>query len=151
MDDEEFMTLMKSTLTQYVVQCFLFSGFDTPRVVASMATDGLGNSIDQMEQYILKEYPNEQSCHHMSIIKHFHVFTPGHRVRISDFIKDAKAQHLPPKRKLHCSDSSNKRIQTCNKTSYTIFEEVNTHTHSLNEPSQGMISRKYQMTSENEF
>ena len=47
MDDEKFMTLMKSTLPQYVVQRFLFSGFDTPRVVASMITDGPGNSIDQ--------------------------------------------------------------------------------------------------------
>ena len=44
----------------------------TPRVVASMTTDGPGNSINQMEQYILKEYPDEQSCYHMSIIKHSH-------------------------------------------------------------------------------
>ena len=91
------MTLMKSTLPQYVVQCFLFSGFDTPEVVARMTTDGPGNSIEQMEQYILKEYPDEQSCYHMSIIKHSHVFTPGHKIRISDFIKDVKAKHAPPK------------------------------------------------------
>ena len=115
---------------------FLFSGFDTPKVV-HMTTDGPGNSIDQIEQYILKEYPDEQSYHHMSIIKHSHVFTLGHRVRISDFIKDIKAQHVPPKQKLQCSDSSNKRIQSCNKTSYIISEEVNTYTtnsHSPNEP-----------------
>ena len=131
------MTLMKSTLLQYVVQCFLFSGFDTPEVVARMTTDGPGNSIEQMEQYILKEYPDEQSCYHMSIIKHSHVFTPGHKIRISDFIKDVKAKHAPPKRKLKYSDSSNKRIQSCNKTSYIISEEINTHatnSHSLNEP-----------------
>ena len=67
MDDEEFMTLMKSTLPQYVIQCFLFSGFDTPKVVAHMTTNGLGNSIGQMEQYVFKEYPDEQSCYHMSI------------------------------------------------------------------------------------
>ena len=133
--DEEFITLMKTTLPQYIVQCFLFSGFDTPKVVAHMTTDGPGNSIDQIEQFILKHYPDEPSCYHMSNIKHTHVFTPGHRIRISDFIKDVKAQHVPPKRKLQCRDSSNKRVQSCNKTTDTIPEEVNRiNTYSPNEP-----------------
>ena len=92
------MTLKKGALPQYVIQCFLFSGFDTSKVVARMTTDGPGNSIDQIEKFILEEYPDESSCYHMSIIKQSHVFTPGHRIRISDFIKDVKSYHVPPKR-----------------------------------------------------
>ena len=78
---------MKTTLSQYVVQCFLLSGFDTPKVVGRMTTDGPGNSIDQMEQYILEEYSDEQACYHMYIIKHSHVFTPSHWINGMFIIK----------------------------------------------------------------
>ena len=50
MNDEKFLIFMKQSLPQYVVQCFLYTGYDTARVVAQMNTDsGPANSIDQIE------------------------------------------------------------------------------------------------------
>ena len=91
MNDEEFLTFMKQSLPQYVVQCFLYAGYDTARVVAQMDTDsGPTNSIDEIESFILKNFPTEKSCYHMSLSSKSYVFTPGHRTRILNFIEDVK-------------------------------------------------------------
>ena len=57
MDDDEFMTLMKKSLPGYAVQCFMYSGYDTARVVAQMNTEeGSNNTINKMEAFILQNF-----------------------------------------------------------------------------------------------
>jgi len=91
MDDEEFVTFMKLSLPEYVVQCFIHSGYDTARVVAQMNTEkGPNNSIDEIEAFILQNFPLNETCYHMSLPSKSYVFTPGHRARICNFIEDVK-------------------------------------------------------------
>ena len=100
------MNLLKTSLPPYIVQCFIVSGYDSARIVAQMTMSGPDNSIDQMEQFILKEYADDPSCYYMSKIKSTYVFVPGHRIRIADFISDIKAYKVPIKRKLNSSTSN---------------------------------------------
>ena len=58
MDDEEFVAYMRESLPKYVVQCFLYSGYDTAQVVAQMTTErGPTNTIDEIEAFILQNFP----------------------------------------------------------------------------------------------
>ena len=60
-----------------------------------MNTDaGPANSIDQIEAFILQNFPSEESCYHMSLPSKSYVFTPGHRTRILNFIEDVKQSLL---------------------------------------------------------
>lgn len=96
--DEEFISLMKTSLPSYVVQCFLHAGFDTQSVIAQMDTsDGPNNSLDVIESFILKNYPQEiePSCYHSGYhLSSNFVFSPGHRMRIVDFIKEVRSKFL---------------------------------------------------------
>ena len=112
MDEEEFMNFLKASLPPYIVQCFIVSGYDSARVVAQMTTNGLDNSIDQMENFILKEYSDDPSCYHMSKIKSTYVFAPGHRIKITNFINDVKAYKVPVKRKLSSNPTTNKKCRS---------------------------------------
>ena len=95
MNDDKFLAFMKQSLPQYVVQCFLYSGYDTARVVGQMNTDaGPANNIDQIEAFILQNFPSEESCYHMSLPSKSYVFTPGHRTRILNFTEDVKQSLL---------------------------------------------------------
>ena len=112
MDEEEFMNFLKASLPPYIVQCFIVSGYDSARVVAQMTTNGLDNSIDQMENFILKEYSDDPSCYHMSKIKSTYVFASGHRIKITNFINDVKAYKVPVKRKLSSNPTTNKKCRS---------------------------------------
>jgi len=127
MDQNELKILMEETLPPNVIQCLSLTGYDSPDVIAKMSTDGPGNSIDTIEKYILQEYPNESSCYHLSIIKHTHVFTPGHRIRLSDFIVTVRSQHLKRKRPLE--NTSNKRKS--NSKSHETSSGIDASTHDL--------------------
>jgi len=98
MNDEEFIDFLKNSLPPYIVECFIRTGYDSARVVAQLSTGGDNNSIDEMEKYILKEYPNDPSCHFKMSTDY--VFVPGHRIRIANFIDDVKNYKVPVKRKL---------------------------------------------------
>ena len=105
MNDEEFKDFLKDSLPPYIAQCFILSGYDSARVVAQMTTSGPNNSIDQIEQFILAEYPDDPSCYHMSKVRSTGIFVPGHRIKIADFIGDVKAYKTPVKRKLNSQNS----------------------------------------------
>ena len=92
--DEEFVSFMKMSLPSYVVQCFLYAGFDTPGVIAQMdRSDGPNNSLDVIESFILKNFPNESSCYYFSPSSSF-IFSPGHRMRIADFVKEIRSKFV---------------------------------------------------------
>ena len=147
MNDEEFLAFMKQSLPQYVVQCFLYSGYDTARVVAQMNTDnGPTNSIDQIEAFILQNFPSEESCYHMSLPSKFYVFTPGHRTRILNFIEDVKQSLLLYRPGKHAKQQP---TSTCNKKLKTVhcgidkdsFSECSHHSYDLKEASESVRDR----------
>ena len=111
MDSEEFTALMKE-LPLNVIQCLSLTGYDSLEVIAQMTTDGPGYSIDVIDNYILQEHSNDPSCFHLSNIKYTHIFTPGHRIRLSNFIQTVKSQCL--KRKLPLPNTSNKQKPNSN-------------------------------------
>lgn len=76
---------MKEKLPSYVYKCFVAAGFDTLEVIAEMTiTDGPGNSIDEIQQFISQEFPDNVKCGRGK------KFPPGHRLRIKNFISDVK-------------------------------------------------------------
>ena len=76
---------MKKSLPSYVVKCFTAAGFDTLEVIAKMdVSDHPGNSIEQIEQFISDEYPNDPEY------KRGKKFPPGHKIRIQDFVNQVK-------------------------------------------------------------
>ena len=62
MEDGEFLTLMKETIPEYAMYCFLNAGYDTPNVVVQMKTIGNNNSLDEIESFILKHFSDDDSC-----------------------------------------------------------------------------------------
>lgn len=49
----DVISLLKERLPDYIVQCFLASGYDEPTVIADMdVTDNPGNSITDIETYM---------------------------------------------------------------------------------------------------
>ena len=74
---------MKAKLPTYIVNCFMVSGFDLPEVVAAMdVSSNRGNSIEQIEQFVLSNFSNDpkyMGC--LAQAKKF-TFPPGHRLCI---------------------------------------------------------------------
>lgn len=109
--EDELMELMRTKLPQYVVECFSVTGFDTFEVIAQMnTTDGsTSNSIDQIESFILKHFPDNPMYHHTSSLSPSLVFVPGHRIRIIQFVDEIKAKYAimkGRKRKLASQEAS---------------------------------------------
>ena len=89
-ENDEFISSMKEALPEYVVNCFVVAGFDTESVVAQMNTSvGPDNGIDEIEAFILKHFPDDSSYRHLSNTTSF-VFSPGHKIRIINFIEKMK-------------------------------------------------------------
>jgi len=109
MDNDELIVLMNKELPSNVIKCLSLAGYDSPEVISQMTTDGPGSSI-VVENYILQEHSNDPSCFHLSNINYTHVFTPGHRIRLSNFIQTVRSQCL--KRKLTLPNTSNKQKPT---------------------------------------
>lgn len=93
---------MKESLPAYIVNCFVAAGYDTLAVIADMdVTDSPGNSIEIIEDFINREFPNNQlysrngsKCN----------FPPGHRQRIKMFVENVQSRK-EPKRKLRLPPS----------------------------------------------
>ena len=105
-DDHKFLTLMEQFLSAYAIKCFIYAGYDTPNVVAQMKTVGTGNSLDEIESFILKHFSDDDSCFPPTVRKddsippllvsakcRQFVFPPGHRIRITDFINSVKSSY----------------------------------------------------------
>ena len=60
--EKELIDSMEKLLPNYVVNFFLSTGYDNTAVIVNMATEGPENSLDQIEQFILKYFPSDN--HH---------------------------------------------------------------------------------------
>ena len=93
-DKLDVISLMKATLPEYVVNCFLAAGYDVTGVITSMdISNNPGNSIELIENYISESYPGDpRYCNNPDSIlsvKPFH-FPPGHRISICNFVNQLK-------------------------------------------------------------
>ena len=100
--DKELLSLMEKSLPMYAVKCFLYAGYDNIPAITQMVTEGLQNSIDEIEIFILKYYPRDKSCYPPTFVESHNetmpvtptfVFLPGHRFLINAFINDIKVKH----------------------------------------------------------
>ena len=89
-DKVDAVSLMKESLPEYVVNCFLAAGYDVTEVIAAMdVSENPGNSI---ENYISERYPkdprysNNPDCDTTYSSK----FPPGHKIRIHNFILELR-------------------------------------------------------------
>jgi len=92
---------MEKSLPMYVINCFLYAGYDNTAAVVQMTTEGPENSLDQIEQFIMKYFPSDALCYSSNFTADQRekfkpppfVFLPGHRFLIAKFINDVKAKH----------------------------------------------------------
>ena len=83
------VTLMKQRLPEYIVNCFISSGYDEMEVISTMDTsDKEHNSIDKIEKFIQRKYAN--SAAHNPFPSPTFEFPPGHRIRICNFMKEVR-------------------------------------------------------------
>ena len=88
---EAAIMLMKRNLPTYICNSFVAAGFDTLSVIAEMdVSDSPGNSLQVIENFISKEYPNDPRFYRSNMTCTF--FPPGHRQRIARFVKQVKEQ-----------------------------------------------------------
>jgi len=98
--DSELINLMEKSLPMYVVKCFLYAGYDNIAAIVQITTEGPNNTLDQIEQFIIKYFPSDASCYSSNFTAHQRekfktppfVFLPGHRFLIAKFISDVKAK-----------------------------------------------------------
>lgn len=81
-------------LPTYVVNSFMKAGFDDVQTISEMdISDGPNNSIDVMERYInQKQFPSCVDNDYMMEGESFE-FPPGHKLKITAFIKQIKKQY----------------------------------------------------------
>ncbi len=85
----DVVILMKQRLPEYIVNCFMSSGYDEMEVISTMDTsDKEHNSIDKIEKFIQRKYAN--SAEHNPFPSPALEFLPGHRIRICNFVKEVK-------------------------------------------------------------
>lgn len=86
------LVLLRKDLPEYIVNCFVASGYDTLPIIAEMdISDEPGNTLQVIEQFIAKEYPNDRRFSR-STISPSSLFPPGHRRRIERFVNDVRKQ-----------------------------------------------------------
>ena len=90
------VSLMKDSLPEYVVNCFLAAGYDVTEVIVAMdVSENPGNSIESIENYISDRYPkdprysNNPDCDTTFSPKPFE-FPPGHKIHIRNFILELR-------------------------------------------------------------
>ena len=80
--------LMKQKLPPYIVNCVVSAGFDEVEVLSSMDTsENPGNSIEKIK-FIERKFASS-SVHNPFSSSPFE-FSPGHRIRLSYFIREVK-------------------------------------------------------------
>ena len=93
----EALTMMRMKLPEYIVNRFVAAGYDTLDVIAEMdMSDKPGNSLQLIEEFIAKEYPNDPQYIRCAMAPSFK-FPPGHRQRIAKFVGDV-AKHIQAKK-----------------------------------------------------
>jgi len=87
----DILSLLKDKLPDYIVRCFLASGYDDPDVIATMdVTDNPGNCIAKIQTYIGSKFPDNEEYYHNGHVSLPFEFPPGHRKRICNFINEVK-------------------------------------------------------------
>ena len=82
---EDKMKAKQNLLPTYIVNCFMVSGFDVPEVVAAMGvSSNRGNSIEQIEQFVLSNFPNDPK--YMGCLSQAKKFA-GFRLCIVQFVR----------------------------------------------------------------
>jgi len=119
--DEGLIESMKQALPNYAVNCLINAGYDNITAITQMITDSSAqNSLNQIEEFILKHYPNDASCYPstitLSTAPNF-VFPPGHRILINSFIREVKGKHM-----LKSSKNQRKRATENPSTSVKKFK-----------------------------
>ena len=107
---EEAIIMMQSKLPEYVVNCFVASGYDTLSVIADMdVSSNQDSSFNKIEDFINSEYPGDPKYIHISNSSSLK-FPPGHRQTIAKFVQEvssleAEKQRLCRKREASTSTS----------------------------------------------
>ena len=84
------MRLMKQKLPSYIVKCVVSAGFDEVEVLCSMDTsENPSNSIERIEKYIERKFAS--SPEHNPFSSSPFEFSPGHRIRLCNFIREVKS------------------------------------------------------------
>ena len=106
---EPALQLLKDNLPSYIVSCFLASGYDTLPVIAEMdASDGPGNAIQSIEDFINEQYPGDPLyTRGRKVCK----FPPGHRIRIKRFVELVKEKNREPESKMTFHIKQSKRLK----------------------------------------
>ena len=82
---QEATTLMRQNLPEYVVNCFIASGYDTLQAVSTIGDENL----QEIEEFINSEYPQDERFISNSFATSTK-FLPGHKRLIMDFVENTK-------------------------------------------------------------
>lgn len=80
--EENFISLMRSKLPQYIVNCFITTGYDTIEVMREINDQ----KLNDIEEFINKHFPKNVKYIHPDFDKC--MFPPGHRMRIIQVVKE---------------------------------------------------------------
>ena len=135
---EPALQLLKDNLPSYIVSCFLASGYDSLPVIAEMdASDGPGNAIQGIEDFINEQYPGDPLyTRGRKVCK----FPPGHRIRRTKrFVELVKEKNREPESKMTfhikrskrmkytADDDSSASEQLCEVNQFSILCNVRQH------------------------
>ena len=86
------LAMMKDNLPDYIVESFIEAGFDTLDVIAEIDTENTNFTLEEIEQFITREFMQDVRFQHsVSVTGHFK-FLPGHQRQVNNFIKKVKEE-----------------------------------------------------------
>ena len=95
---------MKKMLPEYIVNCFLSSGYDEMSVICNLdISDNPDNGIAKVVGFINKRFVNNPD-HNPTLLVPFE-FPPGHQERIRNFVKELKCLRKCSDKKRTCNNS----------------------------------------------
>ena len=68
-DEQWILNMLGKSLPPYAVACFKNAGYDNAPAIMQMTTEGPQNTLDQIEEFIIKYYPHDQSCYPPTIAR----------------------------------------------------------------------------------
>ena len=98
--EENLISSLRSKLPQYIVNCFVTTGYDTIEVIKDLDNQ----KLNDMEEFINKHFPKNKKYIHPDF--DICVFPPGHRTRIIQVVKDICSVSLTNSRKRIASKST---------------------------------------------
>ena len=98
--EENLISSLRSKLPQYIVNCFVTTGYDTIEVIKDLDNQ----KLNDMEEFINKHFPKNEKYIHPDF--DICLFPPGHRTRIIQVVKDICSVSLANSRKRIASKST---------------------------------------------